>query len=106
MNYKWGIINFGLVNNSIFDNIFLCYGNSGYFLQIHQVKTLKLSQNLILSDFFSFFSFSGFAESKKAVSLHPLNRNGVIAQLVEQRTENPCVPGSIPGDATSKEVPQ
>ena len=25
---------------------------------------------------------------------------GVLAQLVEQRTENPCVPGSIPGDAT------
>ncbi len=29
-------------------------------------------------------------------------RNGVIAQLVEQRTENPCVPGSIPGDTTFK----
>ena len=30
------------------------------------------------------------------------NPNGVIAQLVEQRTENPCVPGSIPGDTTLK----
>ena len=29
-------------------------------------------------------------------------QNGVIAQLVEQRTENPCVPGSIPGDTTQK----
>ena len=29
-------------------------------------------------------------------------KNGVIAQLVEQRTENPCVPGSIPGDTTSE----
>ncbi len=28
--------------------------------------------------------------------------NGVIAQMVEQRTENPCVPGSIPGDTTEK----
>ena len=28
--------------------------------------------------------------------------DGVIAQLVEQRTENPCVPGSIPGDTTPK----
>ena len=28
--------------------------------------------------------------------------NGAIAQLVEQRTENPCVPGSIPGGATKK----
>ena len=26
--------------------------------------------------------------------------NGAIAQLVEQRTENPCVPGSIPGGTT------
>ena len=26
---------------------------------------------------------------------------GWIAQLVEQRTENPCVPGSIPGPATT-----
>ena len=29
---------------------------------------------------------------------------GVIAQLVEQRTENPCVPGSIPGDTTRTKV--
>ena len=34
-----------------------------------------------------------------------LTENGVIAQLVEQRTENPCVPGSIPGDTTLK-IPQ
>ena len=26
--------------------------------------------------------------------------DGWIAQLVEQRIENPCVPGSIPGPAT------
>ena len=32
----------------------------------------------------------------------PNEKNGVIAQLVEQRTENPCVPGSIPGDTTSE----
>ncbi len=29
-------------------------------------------------------------------------RCGEIAQLVEQRTENPCVPGSIPGLATTQ----
>ena len=29
-------------------------------------------------------------------------QDGAIAQLVEQRTENPCVPGSIPGGTTSK----
>ena len=28
--------------------------------------------------------------------------HGAIAQLVEQRTENPCVPGSIPGGTTCK----
>ena len=29
-------------------------------------------------------------------------QKGAIAQLVEQRTENPCVPGSIPGGTTLK----
>ena len=27
-------------------------------------------------------------------------RRGFVAQLVEQRTENPCVGGSIPSEAT------
>ena len=31
----------------------------------------------------------------------PRKREGIIAQLVEQRTENPCVAGSIPADTTS-----
>ena len=31
-------------------------------------------------------------------------RVGAIAQLVEQRTENPCVAGSIPADTTSKKA--
>ena len=31
--------------------------------------------------------------------------DGAIAQLVEQRTENPCVPGSIPG-GTTQETPK
>ena len=35
--------------------------------------------------------------------MQPQKRNnGAIAQLVEQRTENPCVPGSIPGGTTQK----
>ena len=29
-------------------------------------------------------------------------KKGAIAQLVEQRTENPCVAGSIPAGTTSK----
>ena len=36
---------------------------------------------------------------KKLLNLHP-PRAGTLAQLVEQRTENPCVPGSIPGGTT------
>jgi putative endonuclease len=35
--------------------------------------------------------------------LPPLSKaTGALAQLVEQRTENPCVPGSIPGGTTLK----
>ena len=39
----------------------------------------------------------------KCLPLHSLKKkhNGAIAQLVEQRTENPCVPGSIPGGTTA-----
>ena len=29
---------------------------------------------------------------------------GIVAQLVEQRTENPCVGGSIPSDTTEKVI--
>ena len=37
----------------------------------------------------------------KCVPLHSqTSKQGAIAQLVEQRTENPCVPGSIPGGTT------
>ena len=32
--------------------------------------------------------------------MQPQKKKGAIAQLVEQRTENPCVPGSIPGGTT------
>ena len=31
---------------------------------------------------------------------------GAIAQLVEQRTENPCVPGSNPGSTTKNKPTQ
>ena len=45
--------------------------------------------------------------NKKGISLHPQssNNDGAIAQLVEQRTENPCVPGSIPGGTTLNKNP-
>ena len=41
------------------------------------------------------------------LSLHLQKSNntfGAIAQLVEQRTENPCVTGSIPVGTTKKET--
>jgi hypothetical protein len=40
---------------------------------------------------------------KKPLFLLPdsnMNQNGAVAQLVEQRTENPCVGGSIPPHTT------
>ena len=33
-------------------------------------------------------------------SIFAVRKGGAIAQLVEQWTENPCVPGSIPGGTT------
>ena len=40
---------------------------------------------------------------KKPLTLHRKNgKDGAIAQLVEHRTENPCVPGSNPGGTTVK----
>ena len=58
-----------------------------------------------------FVIFLPFCLEKKklSLSLHPLTEtrlatttDGAIAQMVEQRTENPCVPGSIPGGTTAK----
>ena len=50
-------------------------------------------------------------ESNKSTTFAPANENsclfilvGAIAQLVEQRTENPCVPGSIPGGTTDEKA--
>ena len=43
-----------------------------------------------------------FARSKTLPYLCTRKQDGAIAQLVEQRTENPCVPGSIPGGTTCK----
>ena len=40
------------------------------------------------------------AEQNKKHTFALANQQGAIAQLVEQRTENPCVPGSIPGGTT------
>ena len=56
--------------------------------------------------FLSVFFFRNSLQLKKvSLPLQPQTRNnGAIAQLVEQRTENPCVPGSIPGGTTFKRL--
>ena len=38
----------------------------------------------------------------QSTSKNAQNCKGTLAQLVEQWTENPCVPGSIPGGTTLK----
>jgi hypothetical protein len=44
-----------------------------------------------------------FAFEKRTLHLQS-QTDGAIAQSVEQRTENPCVPGSNPGGTTSKSL--
>ncbi len=52
-----------------------------------------------------FFLRNSLQFKKVSLPLQPQTRNnGAIAQLVEQRTENPCVPGSIPGGTTFKKL--
>ncbi len=50
--------------------------------------------------FLTFLKNIFWENKKKLIFAAPIPR-GTIAQLVEQRTENPCVPGSIPGGTTS-----
>jgi hypothetical protein len=47
------------------------------------------------------FLKKSFHKQKNSLHLQP-QRDGAIAQLVEQRTENPCVAGSIPAGTTAK----
>ncbi len=44
-----------------------------------------------------------FGDKKKLLSLPPQILLGDVAQSVEQRTENPCVGGSIPSITTPQE---
>ena len=53
---------------------------------------------------FRHFSYQSFAYLKTFATFATAITKGAIAQLVEQRTENPCVPGSIPGGTTEREV--
>ena len=56
-------------------------------------------------NFFSYFFENSLQFQKLCLPLQPQTRKiGAIAQLVEQRTENPCVPGSIPGGTTFQKI--
>ena len=45
------------------------------------------------------------AAKRRVVLLWRLENYGLVAQSVEQRTENPCVGGSIPPQATKLKMP-
>ena len=50
----------------------------------------------VLTPVFGFFPF----EKRRFIPILCLTKKGQVAQLVEQRTENPCVGGSIPSLST------
>ena len=70
--------------------------NSQFQLLFQPIFAMLLIKNA--SIFCPFQNKSYFCTRKKA--------QGAIAQLVEQRTENPCVPGSIPGGTTEELLTQ
>ena len=66
---------------------------------IHLKIRKKRCSSPRLSKYF-IFSLPNYCSIKNYTYLCTRNHKGAIAQLVEQRTENPCVPGSIPGGTT------
>ena len=65
------------------------------------IDTANIKQKNIIEKFLKNFCKNICTIKNFALPLHTQN-HGAIAQLVEQRTENPCVPGSIPGGTTWK----
>ena len=51
-----------------------------------------------------FQKFAYLCNRNRETLVANIKTTGAIAQLVEQRTENPCVPGSIPGGTTLKKI--
>ncbi len=63
---------------------------------------IKIFSKFLLKTFADSENFHTFAPQSRNKATKRL-KNGAIAQLVEQRTENPCVPGSIPGGTTESQ---
>ena len=59
-------------------------------------------QNKIIDKFHQKYLVISNKYRNFALAFEKESNVGAIAQLVEQRTENPCVPGSIPGGTTQR----
>ena len=71
--------------------------------QLRYIPSLLTDANIVQlyrNEKFLKFFIKTFAQVKNLSYLCTRKQDGAIAQLVEQRTENPCVPGSIPGGTT------
>jgi hypothetical protein len=66
-------------------------------------KEVKTELNQLLNQKEWLFFKKSFHKQKNKLHLQTQNGSGIIAQSVEQRTENPCVAGSIPADTTEQE---
>ena len=65
---------------------------------MYSLKKVR-NKNILFSSFcISIFLYT-FAPAIRRIAEKEVNF-GALAQLVEHRTENPCVPGSIPGGTT------
>ncbi|HTA62509.1 MAG TPA: hypothetical protein VK835_08635 [Bacteroidia bacterium] len=47
-----------------------------------------------------------YAELFGKCEILPLNEPKILGFMVDRRSKNPCVPGSIPGGTTSKTIAQ
>ena len=59
---------------------------------------------IFLENTFEYFPLKHLSVINNVYLVIVKQNNGAIAQLVEQRTENPCVPGSIPGGTTENQA--
>ena len=82
-------------------------GDSALLLYVRSLKLLfarsRIHSKSATYTVYVNFTLKNLRESTKKPNFATQNAIGAIAQLVEQRTENPCVPGSIPGGTTENQ---